>query len=184
MKIPQITIHGRFQPPLHINHRNYIMDAFHMADKVIILITNPYLNEADTKESSHRNNKEDNPFTYKERVKIFTDYFNKIGILKDRYEFKPFNITDKNNFRKTLKVSVPNLVNVYGAWSKKKEMNFRNNGFKVVCTHTPKEVPCSGIDIRNILRESISDVEKKNKLLKIGYVPEAIEGLFRILNKK
>jgi len=79
---------------------------------------------------------------------------------------------------------VPNLVNAYGEWSRKKEMNFRNNGFRVICTNNPKETPVSGTDIRNILRESISDTEKKNKLLKIGYVSEAIKGLFRILNKK
>jgi len=98
MKIPQITIHGRFQPPLHINHRNYIMDAFRIADKVTILITNPYLDEKNVKEASHRNSKESNPFTYEECVEIFTDYFNTIGISKDRYRFKPFDITDKNNF--------------------------------------------------------------------------------------
>ncbi|MCK5022071.1 MAG: hypothetical protein KAR54_02385 [Candidatus Pacebacteria bacterium] len=181
MKIPQITIHGRFQPPLHISHKNYIMDAFNLADKVTILITNPNQDEGFVKESSHRNDKENNPFTYKERVKIFSDYFTKINIPKERYEFKPFDIVDETNWSETLDLLIPNLVNVYGEWSEEKVNKFKKNGYKVIRTDCPKEIPFSGKDIRKILKKPISTEEKKKELLKVGYVPEALEGLFKVV---
>ena len=40
-KLPIITVHGRFQPPFHINHWKYISTAFDLAERVRILITNP-----------------------------------------------------------------------------------------------------------------------------------------------
>jgi len=79
-RIPAVTVHGRFQPPLHINHWNYIAPAFELAEKVIILITNPDLDEVDVKETGHRNKKENNPFTYGQRVKIFQKFFEAMGL--------------------------------------------------------------------------------------------------------
>ena len=73
-KLPMVTVHGRFQPPLHINHWNYIAPAFEIAEKVRILITNPYRKSAVVKEAVHRGKKENNPFSYSQRVKIFIKY--------------------------------------------------------------------------------------------------------------
>ncbi|MFC1623516.1 hypothetical protein ACFL05_00145 [Patescibacteria group bacterium] len=183
MKIPQITIHGRFQPPLHINHNNYVMDAFNRAEKVIILITNPYLDEKNVKEANHRNNEENNPFTYKERVEIFKNYFNEIGISPDRYKFKPFDITNEKKWNNVLNKNTPNLVNVYGDWSEAKVELFRKNGFEVIRTDNPKEINISGTDIRRIIRKNTHGEEKRKELIKAGYIPKAVDGLFKILNK-
>jgi nicotinamide mononucleotide adenylyltransferase len=184
MKIPAITIHGRFQPPLHINHKNYVLDAFNRAEKVIILITNPNLDESFVKEAGHRSSKENNPFTYEERVEIFQKYFDAIGISKERYEFRPFNITNKDDWDKVLDKSLPNLVNVYGEWSEAKARKFEENGYKVIRTDNPKKVTVSGSDIRRIIEEDISTKYRKDKLIATGYAQEAIEGLFSVLDNK
>lgn len=159
------------------------MDAFGRADKVTILITNPQLNENAVVEASHRNVKENNPFTYEERVDIFKKFFNTIGIEKSRYEFKPFDITNEETWGEVLDKEVPNLVNVYGAWSEAKWRKLQEKGYKVIRTDNPKEVPVSGTLIRSILNEDISLDEKKEKLIAAGYVSEAIEGLFDIVYK-
>lgn len=180
-KLPNITVHGRFQPPLHVNHRNYVMDAFSRADRVTILITNPYRNETTVKEADHRNAQENNPFTYEERVSVFKKYFNAIGLEKSTYEFKPFDITDESNWDKVLDMSVPNLVNVYGAWSETKWRKLTEKGYQVIRTDNQKEVPVSGTLIRSIINEDIPLDEKKKKLVSSGYVPEAIDGLFEVI---
>jgi nicotinamide mononucleotide adenylyltransferase len=41
-KLPAITVHGRFQPPLHINHRNHAKQGFERAEHVTVLMTNLY----------------------------------------------------------------------------------------------------------------------------------------------
>ncbi len=184
MRIPKITIHGRFQPPLHLNHEKYVLDALNRADKVIILITNPFADEARVEESEHRNSKENNPFTYEDRVAIFKKYFDAKGIPQERYEFRPFNITEESGWDKILDKAVPNLVNVYGEWSGAKVKRFQNNGYEVMRTDNPKEIPVSGSDIRKIIQEDISLEEKKAKLIDVGYVPEAIDGLFAVLNNR
>lgn len=44
--LPVVTVHGRFQPPVHRNHHEtYIKNAFRIAKYVRFLITNPYRNE-------------------------------------------------------------------------------------------------------------------------------------------
>ena len=161
----KITVHGRFQPPLHVNHRNYVMDAFNRAEKVLILITNPYLNETFVVEASHRNSKENNPFTYEQRVEIFTRYFTALGIDKSRYEFKPFDITNENTWENTLHKEIPNLVNVYGEWSEAKWKKMLEKGYEVIRTDNPKEVPVSGTLIRSILKKPISRDEMKKELI-------------------
>lgn len=181
MKIPNITIHGRFQPPLHINHHDYVMDAFDRADRVTILITNPHLDECNATEADHRNKKENNPFTYDERVEIFKKYFDKIGIDKNRYDFKPFVITNEKDWDDILDKKVPNLVNVYGDWSETKWRKLTERGFQVIRTDNPKRVPVSGNLIRSIINEDCHEDDKKAKLITAGYVPEAIDGLFDIL---
>src|SRR3990167_6815947 len=93
-KLPAITVHGSFQPPLHKNHWNYISHAFELADHVQILITNPYKDEAQITENPGRNSAERNPFTYEERIEMSGMFFEKKGIAATRYSFKPFKITD------------------------------------------------------------------------------------------
>lgn len=184
MKIPAITVHGRFQPPLHINHANYVLDAFERAEKVTILITNPYTSEKAVAESSHRNRLENNPFNCEERVKIFEGYFKQKGISPDRYEFRPFDITNESSWTQTLDRSVPNLVNIYGEWSKTKAERFTDAGYEVITTNNPKEVSVSGSDIREIIQEDIPEDEKRKKLAEKGYAPEALDSLFEVLKSK
>ena len=183
--LPLVTVHGRFQPPLHINHfYTYLAHAFRIAKKVRILITNPTLDEQRREEALHRHTRENNPFTYDERVKIFRAVFTRLGIPPSRYEFKPFDITHENSWNKTLKKSVPNFLNTYSAWSDAKLKRFQEKGFRVIHANIPKICNVSGEQIRKILFSSLSLKQKKQKLLAAGYLKEALPALFKIYGKR
>ena len=183
-KIPEITVHGRFQPPLHINHWEYMSQGFERADHVTLLITNPFQDEAFDAAASWRNDPENNPFTYDERVFMFGKFFTAMGISPDRYEIKPFNIKDDASFAQ-LNKNVPNLVNVYSEWSAKKVDAFKQHGLEVIQLDQPKSKPVSGTRIREIIKQAtgINDALKV-QLIEEGFMTEAIPGLFEVLQKK
>ncbi|HYV33627.1 MAG TPA: hypothetical protein VE973_02160 [Candidatus Limnocylindria bacterium] len=181
-QLPIITVHGRFQPPLHINHWKYINTAFGLAKKVRILITNPYLKDRATNIALHRGKAENNPFTYPQRIKIFRAFFKNKGIPSSRYEFKPFEITNKKSWLKILNKKVPNLVSTYGSpWSKQKFVDFKNFGVPVVRINLKRVKGFSGTKIRKILDQRLSPKRLKIALVRAGLMPEAVDGLLREL---
>lgn len=184
LRMPEITVHGRFQPPLHINHWEYLSRGFELADHVTLLITNPFLDEAFDAAASWRNDPENNPFTYDERSVMFGKFFTAMGISSDRYVIKPFNIKDDSAFA-GLNKEVPNLVNVYSEWSAKKVDAFKDHGLEVIQLDQPKSKPVSGTRIREIIKssDSVND-ELKTQLIREGFMAEAIPGLFEVLLKK
>ncbi len=182
---PTVTIHGRFQPPIHRNHFDtYVKNAFQIAEHVKILITNPRLNETTQLEAAHRNRQENNPFTYDERVSIFTALFENLRIDKVRYSFAPFDITDVNSWDSVLDKEIPNLVNTYSPWSYKKLENFQLKGYPVVRSSLPKVTPVSGTRIRTILFSSETTENKKKELVAEGLLAEAVGPLFEIYKNK
>ena len=184
-KFPRVTVHGRFQPPLHVNHWKYIQAAFKIADKVTVLITNPKLEEALFAKARHRVDPKHNPFSYKARAAIFKSFFGKMGIPKSRYEFKPFNITDKKDWKKVLRKNVPNVINTYGSpWSAKKLKEFKKSPYPVIHLSIPKVKPVSGKNIREILSRHLSQAELKRELAKAGYMKKALPGLFEVLKTR
>ena len=182
MKIPTVTVHGRFQPPLHKNHWNYIEHAFELADHVQILITNPDLNETQISENPGRNSAERNPFSYEERVTMFRAFFKNMNTDASRYSFKPFKITDESEWKKVLDPTIPNLVNVYSAWSEKKYATFKELGYEVIWTDNPRLNDVSGTRIREVLAQNLPRPEMERALLSTGFMPEALEGLFQTIN--
>jgi len=183
-KIPEITVHGRFQPPLHINHWEYVSQGFERADHVTLLITNPFQDEAFDAAASWRNDPENNPFSYDERAYMFTKFFTAMGIEADRYEIKPFNIKDDAAFA-ALNKEVPNLVNVYSEWSAKKVDAFKDHGLEVIQLDQPKSKPVSGTRIREIIKASTGNMDVlKQRLIGEGFMPEAVPGLFEVLQRK
>jgi nicotinamide mononucleotide adenylyltransferase len=181
--LPKVTVHGRFQPPLHVNHWNYIKQGFERADHVTVLITNPFLNEAFEKTASWRNDPASNPFSYDERVEMFKKFFENVGIASARYAFSPFNIKDDAEFAK-LDKAVPNLVNVYSEWSAKKVEQFEKNGLEVIKLEQPKTVQVSGTLIREIIKENDDLSKLPDLLVAAGFMPEAVDGLMEILEKR
>jgi nicotinamide mononucleotide adenylyltransferase len=180
-KIPEITVHGRFQPPLHINHWNYIKEAFTRAEHVTILITNPFQNETFEETASWRSDPENNPFSYDERVEMFQKFFTNMNIAAERYDFRPFNIKDDAAFLE-LDKSVPNLVNVYSEWSAKKVEQFEKHGLKVIQLAQAKTVPVSGTLIREIIKNNTNRAELPELLVGGGgFMPQAVQGLLDIL---
>ena len=180
MIFPYVVVHGRFQPPLHINHFTYINNAFCIGEHVKILITNPMANEKETNIAPHRSKSENNPFTYDERIKIFRAFLNARKILPSRYSFAPFDITDDEAWDKLDKNDVY-LVNTYSPWSEKKFAKFSKKGFKVIHSTIRRKEDISGTLIRSILKKKISMNEKKKEFIRAGYMPEAIEGLLCVV---
>ena len=183
-KIPFITVHGRFQPPLHVNHWKYVSTGFEMADHVTLLITNPFNDESFDASASWRNDPENNPFTYDERVFMFNEFFKAMGIDVERYDIRPFNIKDPAAFA-ALNPSVPNLVNVYSEWSMKKVEAFQEHSLKVIRLDQAKSIPVSGTKLREIIKTHTGDLDKLGeKLVAAGLMSEAVPGLLKILRKK
>jgi nicotinamide mononucleotide adenylyltransferase len=183
-KISAITVHGRFQPPLHINHWEYVKQGFERANHVTLLITNPFNDESFDAAASWRNDPENNPFTFEERVFMFSRFFAAMGIAGDRYDIRPFNIKDDTAFAE-LDPSVPNLVNVYSEWSAKKVEAFQEHGLQVIRLDQAKTKPVSGTKIRGIIKASDGDrIVLERQLVEAGFMQEAVSGLLEILDKK
>jgi len=182
-KIPQITVHGRFQPPLHVNHWAYIEQGFARAEHVTILITNPFLDEAFEASASWRNDPTNNPFSYEERIAMFDKFFTAMGVNQERYTFKPFNIKDDNAFAE-LNSKVPNLVNVYSEWSAKKVEAFQDHGLEVIRLNIPKSKPVSGTLIREIIANTTDISQLPDQLIEAGFMPEALPGLIEVLKNR
>lgn len=183
-RIPAITIHGRFQPPLHVNHWAYAKQGFERADHVTLLITNPFQDEGFDAAASWRSDPENNPFSFEERAEMFRKFFTAMGIPAERYDIRPFNIKDDAAFAE-LDPSVPNLVNVYSEWSAKKVAAFQDHGLQVIRLDQPKSKPVSGTRIREIIKASNGNrTALKAQLLEEGFMPEAIPGLFEVMDKK
>ena len=183
-QIPAITVHGRFQPPIHVNHWEYIREGFARAEHVTLLITNPFQDEAYDAAASWRNNPENNPFSFDEREFMFKTLLTNLGIDKSRYDILPFNIKDPESF-KQLDPAVPNLVNVYSEWSAKKDALFQEHDLRTIRLEKPKFVPVSGTLLRKILRE-YQDVPEEvgRKLVAVGFINEALPGLLAVLGSK
>ena len=178
----EVTVHGRFQPPLHVNHWNYIKHGFDIADHVTILITNPFHDESYEETASWRSDPENNPFTYDHRVQLFEKFFKEKSIPSDRFDFRPFNIQDPVAFAE-LDPSTPNIVNVYSDWSAKKVELFKEHNLEVIQLNQEKSQPVSGTLIRQIIKEHGNDpMILEMKLLKAGFMPEAIPGLLDFLS--
>lgn len=183
-RIPEITIHGRFQPVLHTNHWDYVAKGFELGDHVTVLITNPFNDESFESTAVWRNDPISNPFTFDERKYMFEEFLAAKGIPKDKYDIVPFNITDPASFKK-LDKDVPNLVSVYSDWSTRKVTLFRDNGLKVIAYKQERPRMASGTDLRRIIREwcgSLGDLNKElvaNRLL-----PEAAPALIEIIKKR
>lgn len=183
-KLSAITVHGRFQPPLHVNHWGYIKQGFEKANHVTLLITNPFNDESFDAAASWRNDPENNPFTFGERVRMFNDFFKVMDIGLERYTIRPFNIKDPEAF-KTLDPGVPNMVNVYSEWSAKKVEAFEEAGLKVIRLDQPKAVPISGTQIREIIKSHTDTPDELGKkLITAGFMPEAVPGLLAVLKNK
>lgn len=182
-QLPEITVHGRFQPPIHVNHWNYIKEGFARAKHVTLLITNPFQDESFDAAASWRSDPSNNPFSYQERVVMFRALFTNLGIDPARYTIKPFNIKDSCSFDE-LDPNVPNLVNVYSEWSAKKDEQFKQHGLKTVRLEMPKAVPVSGTLLREILAKPLPESRLGEELVSAGLLPEALPGLLSVLQKR
>lgn len=182
--LPAITVHGRFQPPIHINHWEYIKEGFDRAIHVTLLITNPFQDESDEAAAPWRNEAVNNPFSFEERKFMFETLLTNLGIDQSRYDIEPFNIKDPASFEK-LNPAVPNLVNVYSEWSEKKDALFQQYGLKTIRLEKPKSVPVSGTLLRQILVDNHATLKEVGEnLIAAGLIKEALPGLLTVIRNR
>lgn len=187
---PHMTIHGRFQPPLHLGHWVNFERAFRIADNVHVLITNPDCHDKPVTQAAHRSSPNANPFTYEERVYMFQKLFAAKGIAPERYSFTRFDVTSEEGWKQIANLEMPHLmnaphfVNVYSPWSAKKLELFVEHGCTVVRGELPRLQDISGSHIREIIMSGLEGEDLKKSLLDAGFVPEAIPGLFEVLAKR
>jgi nicotinamide mononucleotide adenylyltransferase len=181
-KYDVLSVHGRFQPPLHINHWNYIKYAFDNAAKVRIYITNPFANESFDASASWRNDPSNNPFSFDQRKEMFDRFFKNMSIDKNRYTIETFNITEDESFS-ALDSKVPMVVNVYSEWSAKKVGLFEEHGIPVIKLVQPKKLDASGTKIRHIIKDFAKSKDIEERLIHAGFMPEAIDGLKEALGE-
>jgi len=182
-KLSSITVHGRFQPPLHINHWEYVWQGFELAEHVTILITNPFQDESFEVTASWRNSQASNPFSYDERVFMFKEFFKHKNISPAQYTLRPFNIKDDAAFAELDRLA-PNLVNVYSEWSAKKVSLFESQGLKVIRLNQPKFSAVSGTSIRELIQNTKDASLLPELLINAGFMQEAIPGLLKILSRR
>ena len=180
MKHSRLSVHGRFQPVLHLNHWNYIKYAFDSAEHVTIYITNPDRDESHEETASWRSNPENNPFSYEQREAMFHAFFSAKGVKPNRYAIKPLNIKDPKSIASIDKHS-PMVVNVYSDWSAKKVELFDAAGVSTVVIRQQKIDGISGTKIRKVLAEDGEGQDEK--LLQAGIMLEALDGLKAFVNR-
>src|SRR6266702_2774642 len=105
--LPEGSAHGRFQP-FHLGHLEYVLAA---KDRCAFLwigitkfdITASALNPLCT----HREQPENNPLTYYERLKMITAALLECGVGRERFGFVPFPIETPLSLPSFLPVTIP-----------------------------------------------------------------------------
>jgi nicotinamide mononucleotide adenylyltransferase len=125
-------VHGRFQG-FHNEHLDYVLS--HYGEKHLIIgITNPEPSEFKfVKNSPHRHNQKDNPFTYFERMTMIQKSLYRENIDMNYISITPFHLWTKDKWN--LYLPNPNEitqhVRIFSDWEKEKVKMFEEEGFIV-----------------------------------------------------
>jgi nicotinamide mononucleotide adenylyltransferase len=185
------AVHGRFQPPLNYNHWNYVLEGLSLCEKLTIYLTNPYGNEAPVGSASWRSDPAANPFSFEDRKSMIFEIFKRAGLDSKLHTIEPLNIRDPEAI-KALPDELPQIVNVYSAWSAEKAAAFEAAGKNTVRLSIEKEDPrVSGTVIREKLRDMMKDdgyqrfdpvyqqVQFESQAILAGMIPESVPGLWQ-----
>ncbi len=113
---------------------------------------------------------------------MFCSFFERSGIQSQRYDFVPFDINHESGWQ-TIDRSVPQLVNTYSYWSERKRELFLEHGCTVIGLKLPRLEKLASSTVRELISQGLEGRILAGELLKVGFMEEAIPGLFEVLVK-
>ena len=167
------AVHGRFQP-FHNGHLRYVLEARRKIDFLWVGITMCNLASLDkTFATGSREDPENNPLTFFERLNIVADALVENGVDRSEFGFVPFPIETPERLPEFMSTDVPCYTTVCEPWNERKIERLRKVGYEVTVLYREHPKKISGSAIRE-------DIVKGGNLWK-GLVPEAtvraVEGL-------
>ena len=146
------SVHGRFQP-FHNDHLKYVLEAKKRCEFLWIGITKYDLTGLiERSDSSHRNEKNSNLFTYGDRVRMIRESLLGCGVDQHQFEFTPFPIDKPELMKNFLPTSVVCYTTIRENWNITKIKTLKSLGYTVEILwedYSPKKVSGS------IIRESM-----------------------------
>jgi len=147
---PEGSVHGRFQP-FHLEHFEYVMEAKKRCDFLWIGITRfDVAAPGITRLGTHRDEPENNPLTYYERVKTITMSLDDAGVARNEYAFVPFPIETPASLKGFLPTTVRCFTTICEDWNRKKIAVLEGAGY-VVQVLWERDKKITGTDVRNLL---------------------------------
>lgn len=132
-KVDRVYVVGRFQP-FHIQHLEYLREAFSVAAHVTIGISMPFTKKSSqsSQAAEHRIRKESNPLLYHERKKMITAALHEDGHTSDIFEFCPFPLDDADELENFVERGKKIVSTLCDAWNQEKKDVLEKAGHEVV----------------------------------------------------
>lgn len=129
------VINGRFQI-FHNGHLEYALQAKAKCDFLIVGITNPDVNTTRADEvHPNRSKKDNNPYTYFERLLMIRDSLLNVGMPRKDFEIVPFPINVPELIPNYIPKGATHYTRVYEEWNKKKINVLEQLGYEVEVLH-------------------------------------------------
>ena len=129
--VPEGCIHGRFQP-FHNEHLEYAIEAKRRCQFLYIGLTKFDVTPSKlTHLGGHREEPQNNPLTYYERLKTISRSLLDEGVPADQFTFIPFPIEDPTTLSIFLPTSVVCFTTICEEWNRKKIAVLEGHGYTV-----------------------------------------------------
>lgn len=145
---------GRFQI-LHLGHMEYLLEAKKRCRHLIIGITNPDPGITKYSESCpHRSDKESNPFTFYERLKMAEAAMLESGIPREEFTVVPVPINYPERIPYYIPMEAEIFLTIYDAWGWERKKIIEQLGYEleVLWVRTDDTRITSGTEVRRRIR--------------------------------
>lgn len=146
-------IHGRFQP-FHNGHFEYLLAAYKRCDRLIVGITQYDFDLEDAGSPAHRLDRNENPFSYWERVQIIRAAIQMSALDTSRIEIVPFPIHAPQTVRNFVDPRCVMFTTIYDAWNLQKIRRLREQGFDVCVLWRRRVKAIEGKKVRAAMRQN------------------------------
>ena len=158
-----------------MGHQEYIHAAIERCDFLWIGIARPDIQEdLPCDIAKHREDRESNPLTYFERIRIIREMLFNLGVRQSQFDFVPFPIDQPERLRDFLDISVVCFTTIYDDWNRHKINVLKKLGYEVEVLWEREHKKYNGQIIRELIRNSLGGWEEM--------VPLATEKAVRSLN--
>ena len=146
-------VHGRFQP-IHKGHLEYILNAKAKCKFIWIGITQYDINNlAKSPKDHHRENIENNPFSYFERVELINMTLEWAGLSCQDFGIVPFPIENPEILPDFMPLRIPIFTTIYDNWNRYKVQVLEDIGYRVIVLYQRERKEYDGMSIRKKIIE-------------------------------